>query len=152
MKKQKLTKEVVNSRLEDRGITLIGEFTKSHTSTLFRCAIGHEWTARPSNVMFGTGCPHCSGNIPLTQAIVNERLAERSITMLDEYVTQTTKSRFVCGAGHEWTFLIRPDNTLYYGNVQTMPFARPIFSELLSAIDFALEKNYPARGEYSGEV
>lgn len=49
-------------------------------------------------------------------------------------------------------FLIRPDNTLYYGNVQTMPFARPIFSELLSAIDFALEKNYPARGEYSGEV
>lgn len=111
MKKQKLTKEVVNSRLEDRGITLIGEFTKSHTSTLFRCADGHEWMARPSNVMFGTGCPHCSGNIPLTRAIVNERLAERGITMLDEYVTQKTKSRFICGAGHEWT--AAPGNVLY---------------------------------------
>jgi peroxiredoxin len=49
-------------------------------------------------------------------------------------------------------FLVRPDGTLYYGAVQTMPFARPHFDELLSALDFALEKNYPARGEYAGEV
>lgn len=49
-------------------------------------------------------------------------------------------------------FLIRPDQTLYYGAVQTMPFARPSFSDLLMAIDFAISKNYPARGEYTGEV
>jgi peroxiredoxin len=49
-------------------------------------------------------------------------------------------------------FLVRPDGTLYYGAVQTMPFARPHFDELLSALDFALEKNYPARGEYAGEA
>jgi peroxiredoxin len=47
-------------------------------------------------------------------------------------------------------FIVRPDGTLYYGAVQTMPFARPHFDELLSAIDFALAKNYPARGEYGG--
>lgn len=45
-------------------------------------------------------------------------------------------------------YILRPDGTLYYGNVQTMPFARPIFSELLGAIDFALANDYPARGEY----
>jgi hypothetical protein len=28
-----------------------------------------------------------------------------------------------------------------------MPFARPGFAELLKAIDFVLQKNYPARGE-----
>ncbi|MGD9835821.1 MAG: peroxiredoxin-like family protein [Piscinibacter sp.] len=49
-------------------------------------------------------------------------------------------------------FIVRPDGSLYYGAVQTMPFARPRFDELLAALDFALEKNYPARGEYAGAV
>jgi peroxiredoxin len=49
-------------------------------------------------------------------------------------------------------FLIRPDKTLYYGAVQTMPFARPSFADLLLAIDFAISKNYPARGEYIGSL
>jgi peroxiredoxin len=49
-------------------------------------------------------------------------------------------------------FLVRPDGTLFYGAVQTMPFARPHFDELLAAIDFALAKDYPARGEYAGPV
>jgi peroxiredoxin len=49
-------------------------------------------------------------------------------------------------------FIVRPDGTLYYAAVQTMPFARPHFDELLGALDFALAKNYPARGEYAGAV
>ncbi|MDP3520101.1 MAG: peroxiredoxin-like family protein [Hydrogenophaga sp.] len=49
-------------------------------------------------------------------------------------------------------FIVRPDGTLYYGAVQTMPFARPHFDELLAALDFAIEKNYPARGDYVGRV
>jgi peroxiredoxin len=44
-------------------------------------------------------------------------------------------------------FLVKPDGTLYYGAVQTMPFARPHFDEMLKAIDFAVAKDYPARGE-----
>jgi len=49
-------------------------------------------------------------------------------------------------------FLVRPDGTLYYGAVQTMPFARPNFNDLLGAIDFAIAKGYPARGEFTGPV
>jgi len=49
-------------------------------------------------------------------------------------------------------YIVRPDSTLYYGAVQSMPFARPNFADLVGAIDFALAKNYPARGEYTGEV
>ncbi len=49
-------------------------------------------------------------------------------------------------------FMVRPDGTLYYGSVQTMPFARPQFQDLLSAVDFAISKDYPARGEFTGEV
>ena len=49
-------------------------------------------------------------------------------------------------------FMVTPEQTLYYGSTQTMPFVRPHYSELVSALDFAIEKNYPARGEYTGAV
>lgn len=49
-------------------------------------------------------------------------------------------------------FLVRPDGTLYYGAVQTMPFARPNFNDILGGLDFAIPANYPARGEYTGAV
>ncbi|MBQ0734275.1 peroxiredoxin-like family protein [Aquimarina celericrescens] len=44
-------------------------------------------------------------------------------------------------------FLIRPDQTLYFSSVQTMPFARPKFDEILNAIDYIMKNEYPARGE-----
>ena len=44
-------------------------------------------------------------------------------------------------------FLVRPDCTLYASSVNTMPFARPHFDELLKALDFIVAKDYPARGE-----
>jgi len=49
-------------------------------------------------------------------------------------------------------FMVTPEQTLYYGSVQTMPFVRPHFNELVGALDFAIEKNYPARGEYTEAV
>jgi peroxiredoxin len=49
-------------------------------------------------------------------------------------------------------FMISSDKTLFYASVQTMPFVRPHFSELIGALDFAIENNYPARGEYTGPV
>lgn len=44
-------------------------------------------------------------------------------------------------------YLVKPGGTLYFGSVQTMPFARPNFREVLGALDFVLDKDYPARGE-----
>ncbi|WP_321323848.1 peroxiredoxin-like family protein [uncultured Parasphingorhabdus sp.] len=43
--------------------------------------------------------------------------------------------------------LVRPDQTLYFASIQSMPFTRPPLDELLKGIDFALENDYPARGE-----
>jgi hypothetical protein len=48
--------------------------------------------------------------------------------------------------------MITPARTLYYWAIQTMPFARPHFSDLLTAVDGAIATNYPARGEYTGDV
>jgi len=49
-------------------------------------------------------------------------------------------------------FMIDAGQALYYGSVQTMPFVRPHFSELVGVLDFVIAKNYPARGEYVGAV
>ncbi|AXE95726.1 MULTISPECIES: peroxiredoxin-like family protein [Paraburkholderia] len=49
-------------------------------------------------------------------------------------------------------FLLKPDQTVYYLSIQSMPFVRPNFSELLQALDFVIKNDYPARGEYVGEV
>ncbi|NVO85999.1 peroxiredoxin-like family protein [Hymenobacter terrestris] len=44
-------------------------------------------------------------------------------------------------------FLVRPDGTLYASTIQTMPFARPDFEDLLGGLKFIKDKDYPARGE-----
>ena len=44
-------------------------------------------------------------------------------------------------------FLVRPDRTLYAASIQTMPFARPSFAEILVALQFVTKNGYPARGE-----
>jgi peroxiredoxin len=49
-------------------------------------------------------------------------------------------------------YLVRPDGSLYWGAAQTMPFARPHFDEILGALDFAIAKDYPGRGEYDGAL
>jgi len=49
-------------------------------------------------------------------------------------------------------FLLRPDQSIYYISVQSMPFVRPNFQEMVQALDFIINTDYPARGEYIGAV
>ncbi|PHR18196.1 MAG: alkyl hydroperoxide reductase [Sphingopyxis sp.] len=42
--------------------------------------------------------------------------------------------------------LVKPDCSLYFASIQSMPFTRPPLDQLLQGIDYALEHNYPARG------
>jgi peroxiredoxin len=78
-----------------------------------------------------------------------------SIEKAREWGLYISSSRGMTSAGVEepplfaepGLFLVKPDGTLYWGNISTMPFARPHFDEIAAAIDFALSKNYPARGE-----
>jgi len=43
-------------------------------------------------------------------------------------------------------FLVNPDSTLYSSSIQTMPFARPQFSDVIAAIQFINKNKYPPRG------
>ena len=49
--------------------------------------------------------------------------------------------------GEPGLFLVGPDGSLYSAHVQSTPFARPRLDELLKALEFVREKDYPARGE-----
>lgn len=49
-------------------------------------------------------------------------------------------------------FLVKSDGTLYFSAIQTMPFVRPHFQEMIGALDFVQKNDYPARGEYTGAV
>ena len=44
-------------------------------------------------------------------------------------------------------YLVRPNGELYFGSVQTMPFARPALVDIVKALDFVIAKDYPGRGE-----
>jgi len=97
-----LTKDVINSRIAKRNITLIGEYHGAHASTLFQCSEGHNWLARPNNVLQGRNCPHCAQQFPLNKEIVNERIKHRGVIMTGEYTTSVSKTSFRCSEGHTW--------------------------------------------------
>jgi hypothetical protein len=99
---RRLTTEIVNDRIANRGITLIDEYKNNRTSVRFRCKNNHEWTSNADNIMRGDGCPHCYGNTPLTKEIVNERIAHVGTELIGEYINRQSKSLFRCSLNHEW--------------------------------------------------
>jgi len=49
--------------------------------------------------------------------------------------------------GEPGLFLVRRGGELYYAAINSAPFARPFFAELMMAVDYVLKNDYPARGE-----
>lgn len=47
--------------------------------------------------------------------------------------------------------LVRPDQTLYFASIQSMPFTRPSLDQLLQGIDHAIQSGYPARGALTAD-
>lgn len=99
----KLTKHIINERIADRGIELIGDFTATRFHSLFKCTNDHEWMARPNSILMGTSCPECSPKALFTAEIVNERIAQRGIRLHGEYLGARTYTTFICSAGHIWS-------------------------------------------------
>ncbi|WP_179344977.1 peroxiredoxin-like family protein [Winogradskyella ursingii] len=44
-------------------------------------------------------------------------------------------------------FLLDKDQKVYWETIQSMPFGRPSFNDVLSGVDYILKEDYPARGE-----
>jgi hypothetical protein len=44
-------------------------------------------------------------------------------------------------------FLIKPDGSVYYEALTSMPWGRPHLDDILNGIDYVVRSDYPARGE-----
>ncbi len=44
-------------------------------------------------------------------------------------------------------FLIKPDGSVYYEALTSMPWGRPHLDDILNGVDYVLASDYPARGE-----
>jgi T5orf172 domain-containing protein len=75
----------MRKRLEGRDIKLVGRVTSMSGKAVFRCANGHEWRTRSTDVAEGSGCPQCG---------IGAREAEE--------IWRTAKLGYVC-------LLIHPD-------------------------------------------
>ena len=119
---------------------MIGEFDKRGVSTVITSTDSKE---RAAQAISQWGLP----NLKVGYGI--------SIDKAREWGLYISTGRGLTSAGIEepavfaepGLFLTKPDGTLYWASIATMPFARPHFAEIAAAIDFALSKNYPARGE-----
>jgi hypothetical protein len=101
---------VLMERLSNRGIRLIGDYSGSGIKTEYECNNGHIWLGNTNNILAGDGCPVCAGNARLSKEIINDRLSDRGIHIIGEYVTNKIKTEFECDNGHKWS--ARPDNVL----------------------------------------
>ncbi len=63
------------------------------------------------------------------------------------YVSAAIKEEEPEFFGEPALFLIKPDQTVYYAAYNSMPVGRPDPKEVIEFVKFALEKDYPSRGE-----
>ena len=99
-----VTKEDINQRLLIAGkdATIIGDYWKQQSKTLFQCSKGHTWIASADNVLRKSGCPTCADN-RITKDEFIKRLSKRNnITMIGSYVDYNTDTTFQCEKGHTW--------------------------------------------------
>jgi Zn finger protein HypA/HybF involved in hydrogenase expression len=98
-----LTIDIINERLTKNGISMIEGSSRVRESALFECEKSHQWKSKLGNVLNDHGCPICRRlNQRLVIDDISIRLAERGITLIDEYITSSTKVLFRCDKNHEW--------------------------------------------------
>jgi peroxiredoxin len=74
---------------------------------------------------------------------LNEQTARAFGLFISQGINENEPARFSEPA----LFLIRPDGTVYYEAINTMPWGRPHLDDILGGIDYAAKAHYPARGE-----
>lgn len=83
----------------------------------------------------------------LDRLAIGYELSETAMREWGLFVSSAIKDTEPARFNEPGLFLIEPDQTVFFESIQSMPWGRPQIDDLVHAIDFVLEKNYPARGE-----
>lgn len=101
----KLDDEKVDLKLIGRNIKRVGNHINTHTPTSWQCLkCNHEWMTSSDNILNAeTGCPKCADRIKLTNEIVDQRLKDRFIKRLDDYISKNIVIWWSClKCFYEW--------------------------------------------------
>lgn len=91
------------------GQCLSAEYLGSARPLQWRCAVGHEWNARPASVKAGNWCPYCARNRELEFEQLRQIARERGGRCLSTtYNNGRTPLLWECSQRHQWK--ARPAN------------------------------------------
>lgn len=97
------TLETAREALEGTGVTLKKWGGLGGRVSTFKCHIGHEWDTTLSLVLNGSRCPHCAGNVLISESDARDRVAAKGFKLITySGSTQKHGSIFECSEGHQW--------------------------------------------------
>ena len=83
-----------------------------------------------------------TGDLPLAHSLSEDQAREWGLFISQKRAGSDEPEVF----SEPGLFLLRPDRSIFFEVVQSAPFTRPGFDELLEGIDFVQTKDYPTRG------
>lgn len=96
-----LSKELVNSKLESRGITLLGDYINNHKKSNFECDKGHQWATTVNSVLSGCGCPQCAYDYSKESCLYILEIKDHTETAFTGFgITSSVKVRFAEHRGY----------------------------------------------------
>lgn len=102
----KLNKEVIDARLSAKNIKMLSEYRGVDIKSDFQClTCDHRWSAIRVMGRGRSGCPKCANNIKQTNEIIDNRIKDRSIMRVGEYVHALAPLMIKClvdGCGYTW--------------------------------------------------
>lgn len=84
------------------GDCLSENYTNTSTPLRWRCEHGHEWEARPGNILFGTWCPYCRGQRQSIADLKTLAKGRGGDCLSSDYRGATKKHLWRCRDGHTW--------------------------------------------------
>jgi hypothetical protein len=87
--RKQLTNEDIDKRIKDRnlGIKRVSDYSGKNSDPMeWECLVdGYRWKSPVSNLNRTSGCPKCGGHLPLTNALIDEKLTNRNIKRISDY-------------------------------------------------------------------
>ena len=113
--KRKTHEEYVEElKVKNSTIIPMEKYQGSSINIKHKCLIdGYEWLAKPSNILFGYGCPKCAGNINKTHEEYVEELKIKNpnTEVIGKYINSKTKIEHRCII-HDEKWFMSPVNAL----------------------------------------
>ena len=108
---ERINNEVIKRKMVGRDVVLVSmQVSSSSEKAIWGCTRNDKhrnWSASVSSVLAGAGCPECAGNARLNEVIINTRLIDRQICIVEGTFLSTSRhAQWSClkEASHpDWT-------------------------------------------------